>query len=79
MRTRNLLHHRKLDEFLRWATVCGFDVSFPPAHTYQAAMLRRGQETPIIIYRRDHGEHLTTYGPGTALVLQWIDERKAAA
>lgn len=74
---RSLLHRTKIDEFVSWACAHGLA---PVATGYQYEKLRLVREAgaPILIYDRDKGEHFTTFGDGTDLVLQWLDETRAA-
>jgi hypothetical protein len=75
-RRRNLLHRSKLGDFVSWAEACGWRQEQTAASPYEVARLTcPGAKRPIIIYRRDSGDHLTTFAAGTSLVQRWIKER----
>ena len=75
-RSRNLLALTKLVDFAAWAVCQGYRVE-PTKGTYEVLRLRKKSESPVLYFRRDKGEHATSYGEGTALVQQWINSRKA--
>lgn len=72
---RNLLHRTKIEDFLTWVRDLDFAV-FRNARPYEVARLIKPNQNPIIIYERDQGDHLTTFGEGTALVERWLKERE---
>ena len=74
-RTRNLLALSKLEEFAVWAVSQGYRRE-PTKGTYEVLRLRKKGESPVLFFRRDKGEHATSYGDGTALVQLWINTRK---
>jgi|GEM_PF-2360147 hypothetical protein len=76
-RSRNLLALTKLVDFAAWAVCQGYKVE-PTKGTYEVLRLRRKSESPVLYFRRDKGEHATSYGEGTALVQLWINTRKQA-
>jgi hypothetical protein len=74
-RSRNLLSLSKIEEFATWAVSQGFKRE-PPKGTYEILRLRKKGESPVLFFKRDKGEHATSYGDGTNLVKQWINTRK---
>jgi hypothetical protein len=74
-RTRNLLALSKLGEFSKWAVSQGY-LREPMKGTYEVLRLRKKNESPVLYFKRNSGEHATSYGNGTALVQQWINSRK---
>ena len=74
-RARNLLALSKLEEFAKWAVSQGYRRE-PTKGTYEVLRLRKKGESPVLYFKRDKGEHATSYGEGTALVKQWINTRK---
>lgn len=75
-RRRDLLHRSKLAEFVAWAEAAGWQQEPPKPGSYEVAkLMRAGAKRPVIIYRRDSGDHLTTFAGGTSLVQRWLKER----
>ena len=75
-RSRNLLALSKLEEFAVWAVSQGYRRE-PTKGTYEVLRLRKKGDSPVLFFKRDRGEHATSYGDGTALVQLWINTRKA--
>jgi hypothetical protein len=76
-RSRNMLALSKLEEFAKWAVSQGYRRE-PTKGTYEVLRLRKKGESPVLYFKRDKGEHATSYGDGTALVKLWINSRKQA-
>jgi hypothetical protein len=74
-RSRNLLSLSKLEEFAKWAVSHGYRRE-PTKGTYEVLRLRKKGESPVLFFKRDRGEHATSYAEGTTLVQQWINTRK---
>jgi hypothetical protein len=74
-RSRNLLAMTKLVDFAAWAVSHGYRRE-PTKGTYEVLRLRRKGESPVLYFKRDKGEHATSYGEGTTLVQLWINTRK---
>lgn len=74
-RSRNLLALSKLEDFSKWADSKGYRRE-PTKGTYEVLRLREKGMSPVLFFKRDKGEHATSYGDGTALVQQWINSRK---
>lgn len=74
-RSRNLLSLTKVESFAQWAVTQGYKVE-PTKGSYEILRLRKKGKSPILFFKRNSGEHATSYGDGTALVQQWINTRK---
>jgi hypothetical protein len=74
-RARNLLALTKVVDFAAWAVCQGYKVE-PTKGAYEVLRLRKKGESPVLFFRRDRGEHATSYAEGTTLVQQWINTRK---
>lgn len=74
-RARNLLALTKVQEFSLWAESQGYK-SEPTKGSYEILRLRKKGQSPVLFFKRDKGEHATSYGDGTALVQAWINTRK---
>ena len=80
-RSRSLLALAKLEEFAVWAVTQGYRRE-PTKGSYEILRLRKKGEAPVLYFRRDKGmmggepQHATSYGDGTTLVQQWINNRK---
>jgi hypothetical protein len=74
-RSRNLLALTKLVDFAAWAVSQGYRRE-PTKGAYEVLRLRRKGESPVLFFKRDRGEHATSYAEGTTLVQQWINTRK---
>lgn len=74
-RTRNLLALSKIQEFAIWAESQGYHRE-PTKGAYEVLRLRKHGESPILYFKRDTGQHATSYGDGTALIKKWINTRK---
>lgn len=72
-RRRNLLHRSRAEEFIRWAITRGWSPEFT-GHNYEFVRLRHedGGE-PAIVYDRDRGDHLTTFGASTRLAREFVE------
>lgn len=80
-RRRDLLHKNKLDDFVAFMADKGWDrVPSSPQASFEAARfvhrVRRHGDVPIILYDRNTGDHLTTFGKGTSMVHGFIQSRK---
>lgn len=80
MADRATLHHSKLEEFAAWAAADGWTRE-PTKGEYEALRLSKPGRPPVIVYRRDRGDHLTTTdnSPGGGLVRQYIRSRRRRA
>jgi hypothetical protein len=65
----------KLVDFAAWAVSQGYNRE-PTKGTYEVLRLRKKGMSPVLFFKRDKGEHATSYGEGTALVQLWINTRK---
>ena len=74
-RSRSLLALTKLVDFAAWAVCQGYKVE-PTKGSYEVLRLRKKGENPVLYFKRDKGDHATSYGEGTALVQKWINTRK---
>jgi hypothetical protein len=74
-RSRNLLAMTKLVDFAAWAVSQGYNRE-PTKGTYEVLRLRKKGMSPVLFFKRDKGEHATSYGEGTTLVQLWINTRK---
>jgi hypothetical protein len=74
-RSRNLLALTKLVDFAAWAVCQGYKVE-PTKGSYEVLRLRKKGESPVLFFKRDKGQHATSYGDGTALVQLWVNTRK---
>lgn len=81
MADRASLHLSKLDDFAAFAATRGF-VREPTKGAYEVLRLRRGQEPPLLYYRR-HGDHASipeyfgkgAKNPSQGLVSAWFRAR----
>ena len=74
-RSRSLLALTKMEEFAAWAVSQGYRRE-PTKGTYEVLRLRKKGESPVLYFKRDKGEHATSYGDGTKLIQTWINTRK---
>ena len=74
-RARNLLALTKVVDFAAWAVCQGYKVE-PTKGTYEILRLRKKGENPVLFFKRNTGEHATSYAEGTTLDQQWINTRK---
>jgi hypothetical protein len=82
MADRATLHLTKLDEFSAFAATRGY-VREPAKGDYEVLRLRRGEEPPLLYYRR-HGDHASIpvtqkKNPAQGLVQAWLDSKRRAA
>lgn len=70
-RRRDLLHPTHLDRFVAWASQRGY-VREPTKGASEVLRLRREGEAPILFYQRFDTDHVTTFGNGTALAVQFV-------
>jgi hypothetical protein len=74
-RSRNLLALTKIADFAAWAVSQGYRRE-PTKGSYEVLRLRKKGEAPVLFFKRDRGDHATSYGDGTALVQKWVNSRK---
>jgi hypothetical protein len=77
MRSRQLLHRTKLEQFAEWCTSKQWEVTRPTAN-YQVLRVNYGAKHPAIVYDRHEGEHYTVFGNSLKLVARFIHEKKGA-
>ena len=75
MRTRDLLHKSKLQDFIQYAESKGYKEE-PTKGEYEVLRLRGSKGMAIFHERLDRGDHFTTHGLATELVEQYIRDKK---
>lgn len=83
-RRRDLLHRNKLEAFRTWALANGYrEYPVSPKSAWEVLRLEKidpaGNCPHLVFYVRARGDHITTYGDGTALVQCWLALRNREA
>jgi hypothetical protein len=79
MANRRLLHRTRLDAFLEWCASKGHSTD-KKTRNFEVARVRvDGWKNPVLIYDRHDGDHLTVFGNGERLVVQFCRESRVAA
>jgi hypothetical protein len=78
LRDRSHLHYTRVPEFLEWAAQRGYR-PWPCETQYEALRLMDKKGTILVGHKRIKSDHITTTGPLTVLVKEWVVEKREAA
>jgi len=75
MRDRSTIHHTKIEDFTAFLVANGFVIEEPKGCEVLRARLK--SFPPIIYFKRDRADHLTSYGVGLTWQKHYMRNRRA--